>query len=207
MFEVEARGKLPISLDEASAKLKSLGGKFLERRKRFSLIYIRQSSGPTNDIKNDPVDLRIRVSNGKSEIVLKYGESGSFDNRIEVSVPIETSDFSSAVELFKLLGFTQGVVTVTGSYKFEYKDIEFVFVSTNESGPAYFEAERLTENKEDIEKERRYIMDVCTELGMEPSSQQEYIELLNSINNMPGHRFDLKKESFDSIKQRFEGYF
>ncbi|MGC8533450.1 MAG: hypothetical protein ACP5MV_02355 [Candidatus Parvarchaeum sp.] len=82
MFEIEARWELKFSIDEIVKRFRRLHAKFLGKTRRFSLIYLRSKSAN----KNDPIDLRIRVTNGKSEIVLKYGEEGAFDNREEASI-------------------------------------------------------------------------------------------------------------------------
>ena len=73
MFEVEARGKLTVSTAEIVKIFKKLNAKFLGKTRRFSLIYLRNKGAD----KNNPVDLRIRVTNGKAEIILKYGKWGA----------------------------------------------------------------------------------------------------------------------------------
>ena len=113
MFEVEARGKLTVSTTEIVKRFKKLNAKSLGKTRRFSLIYLRNKSAD----KNNPVDLRIRVTNGKAEIILKYGKWGAFDSREEVSVPISVKDFSNAVEMLRLIGWTHGVINVNDRYK------------------------------------------------------------------------------------------
>lgn len=208
MFEVEARGRLLCSIDEMSDKLKSLGADFIEKRKRLSLIYFKVHFGETSGDNPDKVtDLRIRVNNGKSEIVLKYGKPGPFDNRKEVSIPIRTKNFADAVMLLKILGWDKGVITVTNSYKFIFKSIEFVLVDAGLKDECYFEAERLSETLEDIQTERDYITKVCSELTLTIFKESDYYQLIDKINSLPGRKFNFNNEDFGTIKDRFLEYF
>jgi Adenylate cyclase, class 2 (thermophilic) len=201
MFEVEARGELTVSLDQIIKRFRKLNAKFLGKTRRFSLIYLRNKSAD----KNDPIDLRIRVTNGKSEIVLKYGKWGAFDNREEVAVPIDTKDFSDAVEMLKLLGLSHGIINVNDRCKFRYKGIEFVFVDNGIA--TYFEAERLIKSRSKIEKERNYVTRICNELGMKPFNDDEFYSLIDKINGAADRQFDLNNERFEDIKNKFKQYF
>lgn len=201
MFEVEARGKLTVSTAEIVKIFKKLNAKFLGKTRRFSLIYLRNKGAD----KNNPVDLRIRVTNGKAEIILKYGKWGAFDSREEVSVPIFIKDFSNAVEMLRLIGWTHGVINVNDRYKFRYKGIEFVFVDNVVA--TYFEAERLTKTKGKIAEERKYITKICNELGVKPFSDVEFYDLIDKINKSKGRQFDFDKENFEDIKNKFKRYF
>lgn len=201
MFEVEARGKLTVSTAEIVKIFKKLNAKFLGKTRRFSLIYLRNKGAD----KNNPVDLRIRVTNGKAEIILKYGKWGAFDSREEVSVPIFIKDFSNAVEMLRLIGWTHGVINVNDRYKFRYKGIEFVFVDNGVA--TYFEAERLTKTKGKIAEERKYITKICNELGVKPFSDVEFYDLIDKINKSKGGQFDFDKENFEDIKNKFKRYF
>ena len=201
MFEVEARGELTVSTDEIIKRFRKLNANFLGKTRRFSLIYLRNKSAD----KNDPIDLRIRVTNGESEIVLKYGKWGAFDNREEVAVPIDTKDFSDAVEMLKLLGWAHGIINGNHRCKFRYKGIEFVFVDNGVA--TYFEAERLTKTKDKIAEERKYIAKICNELVIKPFSDTEFYGLIDKINNSKGMRFNFDKENFEDIKRKFKKYF
>ena len=201
MFEVEARGKLTVSTAEIVKIFKKLNAKFLGKTRRFSLIYLRNKSAD----KNNPVDLRIRVTNGKAEIILKYGKWGAFDSREEVSVPISIKDFSNAVEMLRLIGWTHGVINVNDRYKFRYRGIEFVFVDNGVA--TYFEAERLTKTQGKIAEERKYITKICNELGVKPFSDVEFYDLIDKINKSKGRQFDFDKENFEDIKNKFKRYF
>lgn len=201
MFEVEARGKLTVSTAEIVKRFKKLNARSLGKTRRFSLIYLRNKSAD----KNNPVDLRIRVTNGKAEIILKYGKWGAFDSREEVSVPISVKDFSNAVEMLRLIGWTHGVINVNDRYKFRYKGIEFVFVDNGVA--TYFEAERLTKTKDKIAEERKYIAKICNELVIKPFSDTEFYGLIDKINNSKGMQFNFDKENFEDIKKKFKKYF
>ncbi|MEM0111374.1 MAG: hypothetical protein QXK90_01265 [Candidatus Parvarchaeota archaeon] len=48
---------------------------------------------------------------------------------------------------------------------------------------------------------------MCSELSFAILSDKEYYKLLDSINSLPGRRFNLQKQDFESIRQRFSDYF
>ncbi len=201
MFEVEARGKLNVSTIEMIKRFKKLNAKFLGKEKRFSLIYLRDKGAD----KNNPIDLRIRVTNGKAEIILKYGKWGAFDNRKEVSIPIAIKDFSNAIEMLRLIGWTHGIINVNDRYKFRYKGIEFVFV--NNGVATYFEAEKLTKARDKIAEERKYITKICDELGIKAFNDAEFYNLISKINNSKDRQFNFNRDNFEDIKNRFRKYF
>lgn len=204
MIEVEVRGKIDGNFEKFLEKFRKKA-KFVEEKDRFSLIYARKFVRDVAEIKDDPIDFKLRITNKKAEIVLKYGLWGGREDRKEILIPIETEKFNEAVELFNLLGWNKGFTMATKTYVFDYNGVEFALVKSKEI--SYFEAEVLVDKSSLVEKAHEKIEMFCKELGLEIFSDQELIDLLNKINNSEGRTFDLSKESFSEIKVKYKNYF
>ena len=206
-IEVEHRGTL------TEKKFKELNhffkkyGKFLEKKDRFSVIYFvsRKEVGRVAEIKNVPVDLKIRITNKKTELVLKYGKWGGKDARKEFYFPIDSNKFNKMIEFLKILGFYHGVLNATKTYLYKYKGIEFALVEVPDWG-YYFEAEIMT-NQGGIKKANEKIISECKKIGLEIFNDNAFCELLDNMNNRKGYRFNFKKQKFSDIKKRFIKYF
>ncbi len=81
-IEVEYRGVLTKEkFQKLSAFLKEKW-EFVNEKDRFSVIYFPRSKERLK-VSKSPLDLRVRITNKKSELVLKYGRSSGNDARKE----------------------------------------------------------------------------------------------------------------------------
>jgi adenylate cyclase class IV len=206
-IEVEYRGLI----DEK--KFKELGsflkrkGKFIGRKDKFSIIYFptRKKIKDIREIKDEPIDLRLRIINKRGELVLKYGKWGGRDSRKEFIFPVNVAQFDEMIEFLKILGFYQGALNATTTYIYKYKGIEFSLVKVPDWG-YYFEAEVATE-KDKVRKANEKIKRELEKLGLHTVSNQEFYKLLNELNKRKGYRFNFRKQKFSEIKKRFIKYF
>ncbi len=203
-IEVEHRGGLTDRKFKELNNFLKKNGKFLKEKDRFSIIY--SPRGKENiKISRSPIDLRVRITNKKSELVVKHGKWSGNDARKEFSFPINSEKFEEMTELLKVLGFYYGVLQATKTHLYLYKGIEFALVDVFDFG-YYFEAEIMTESNS-IEIADKKIISGCQELGLSIFNDKEFYKLLEDLNNRPGFRFNFKKESFLDIKKRFNDYF
>ncbi|MCL5781922.1 MAG: CYTH domain-containing protein [Patescibacteria group bacterium] len=72
-------------------------GRLSSSTERLSVMYFGEANG-------NPVDIRVRITNGNAEVVLKSGQFGAAD-RTEVSQPIQRAQFLGMVKLFSGLRF------------------------------------------------------------------------------------------------------
>lgn len=205
-IEVEYRGSLnKKQFKELNIFLKK-NGKFLGEKDRFSVIYFSHGKGENFDLDRDnPIDLRLRITNKKSELVLKYGRWSGNDARKEFSFPIELKKFEEAIEFLMILGFYYGVLQATKSYLYRYKGVEVVLVDVPQFG-YYFEAEILI-SPDKIEEADKKITIVCKELNLSILSDNDFYKLCEDLNDRLGFRFNFKKQKFSDIKKRFIDYF
>lgn len=206
MIEVEARGKIEGNFDLLLEKFRRIA-KFKGEKRRFSFVYLRNNADlDIKEAADDPVDLRLRVTNGKAEIVIKYGKWGGSDSREEHSVPIDLKDFESSVLLLKCLGWGKGIIAITKTYVFDYKGIEFALVKYHDK-EHYFEAEKMVENKKDIKKEENFIKEECGKLGLNIFTGEEFMDYINYLNKNRNYKFDFKKQDFSYWAEKFKDYF
>lgn len=203
-IEVEHRGSLTEKqFKELNTFLKK-NGKFLGEKDRFSVIYYPR--GKENlKLGRSKVDLKLRITNKKAELVLKYGKWSGNDARKEFLFPIDAKKFGEAIEFLFILGFYYGVFQATKSYIFLYKGVELALIEVPKFG-YYFEAE-ITASPNFIEKADKKIASVCQYLGLNIFNDKSFRKLLEDLNNRPGFRFNFKKQKFSDIKKRFNDYF
>jgi adenylate cyclase class IV len=207
MIEVEVRGKIRDfgkTLDEFRKK-----AKFIGEKGRFSLIYFRKGIDASDvrkkEIRDEKVDLRLRVTNKKAEIIMKHGKWAGSDTRKEISIPIPLEKFDDAVELLKDLDWHKGVIMDTKTYVFIYKGIEFAIVHNKSLD--YFEAEKLVENKKAAEKELEQIKEICRDFSLIPFDEEDFMDEINKLNNLPERQFDFSKTDFGAIKPKYKEFF
>lgn len=208
MIEVELRGGIEGDFQKVLGKFRKKA-KFLREEDRFKLIYFREGidfSHDVLDIRDDPVDLKLRVTNKKAEIALKYGVWGGKESRKEILIPIPLEKFEEAIDLLSALGWRKGTFLATKTFVFEYKGIEFALVNSG-TGKNYFEAERAVENKEKVKKEHEKIEKACGEMDLKLFSVREFADMLNYFNNYPDYQFDFSKKDFSGIKKKYKEFF
>ncbi|MBI3337102.1 MAG: hypothetical protein HY005_00560 [Candidatus Staskawiczbacteria bacterium] len=203
-IEVEHRGSLTKEQFIALNKFFNKNGKFLEEKNRFSIIYSSRGK-ETFKLGRSKIDLKLRITNKKTELVLKYGKWSGNDARKEFSFPIDSKKFEEMIEFLFILGFYYGVLQVTKSYLYKYKGIEIVLVEVPKFG-YYFEAEIVTD-LDSIKSADKKIMLICKELNLNVFNDKGLRKLLEDLNNRPGFRFNFKKQRLSDIKKRFLDYF
>ena len=203
--EVEHRGRLTEKKFNELKKFLKKQGKFLGKKYRFSVIYSPSRGKEVFELNRSPIDLKVRITNKKTELVLKYGDWSGNDARKEFLFPIDSKKFEEIVEFLFILGFYFGVLQATRTYLYLYKGIEFALVKVPGWG-YYFEAEIGT-SQENIIKANEKIEKECKKLDISVLKDEAFCKLLKSLNDRPGFRFNLKKQRFSDIKKRFRNYF
>ena len=204
-FEVESRAILSKEQFDFLLKELSTCATFVEEKKRLSLCFTRIETLDARELLNETIDLRVRITNNKAEIVLKQGTWSVRDQRREIAIQIEKSDFWSTVELLCCLGWTKGVIAETETTVFAHKDLEFAVVKTGDN-LYYVEAEKIVNVKEQIPKVQAQIEDAFANFSIQTATENEYHELLNKMNLKHGH-FNFEKQSIEEFKIKFVKYF
>lgn len=181
-IEVELRGRLDSEQYKKLTDIFSEEGKFLQEKKRVFIDYSTFLEG--EGVRERQRDIRIRNTNGESEIMIKLGGWGGNEHREELSVPTNAS-FDTLAKAMNALGYRKGVLCVRYTKAYTYKNIEFALVEVP-SHSYYFEAEKMVASDHDMESAKQEIRTVCGELGLEVFSDEalySYIETLNKEAN------------------------
>lgn len=205
-IEVEYIGELKKDKFDELKILFERKGKFKKKKERLSFMYFRDKiPKDIEEIKNEPVDLRYRVTNFEPEIVLKYGNFTGAHARKEITLPLGKEDSEKYIEFLSCLGWNVGVIYATTTFVYEYAGIEFSLVRITDYG-YNFEAEILAdENK--IDNAKKKIEEELRKLELNSFDDSGLNKQCNAINNKKDLQFDFSKQSFGEIKKRFVSYF
>jgi len=174
--EIEFRGPLGRNEFRNLLGLLAKRGKFIKKTRRTTFVF------HTND---KTLDLKIRTTDGISEIVLKKGLWGA-RKREEIVLPIKARSVKDAQGFLAFLGYNKGIIAVRETSVFEYKSIELSLVKCPKNC-YFFEAEfienRLTKNPEE------HIRRVLKSLGLEVWSEKEFCDFLEWGNEKIDRHF------------------
>jgi len=177
-IEVEVRGLLS---DQEYARLKAFLDEHGRKTEEKDRIFIDYSTFLPGGVEERTRDIRIRVTNGVPEIVVKMGEWGGSEQRKELSVKTAPGTFDLLTEIFAALGFEKGILAERKSHVYEYKNTEFALVEVP-GHSYYFEAEKMAHAGEDADKLIGEMNELCAELGLLVFSKEEFFAYIQKLN-------------------------
>lgn len=200
-IEIELRGPLSKEEFDNLVSFFEIEGKKNGEKDRVLIDY---STFLDDEIKNRKKDIRLRVTNGIPEIIVKIGNWGENEHRKELSVLTKTGDFDTLVEIFATLGFNKGMLCIRKSKIYEYKNIEFALVEVP-GHSYYYEAEKMATEQNDANIIIDEIQNVCKELNLNIFDKDQfftYIQQLNSESNeIFEHNYKIHTQNY--FKKRF----
>lgn len=190
-IEVEVRGLVRGGEHrQLIAKLQA-GGKQIGTRSRVLIDY--SYFLPDGDIQKRTRDIRLRISNGVPEIIVKVGSWGGKEQRQEYSIMCENEEFNKLVETFAVLGFRRGAMCFRRSKIYNFKGSEFVIVEVPNHS-RYFEAEILVEKESETTLAQKKLQSICADLGLRIFNDKEFVEYVEILNNESNQVFDFDKD-------------
>ncbi len=198
-IEVEVRGPLSKKQYEHYKDFLSKKGLFVQEKRRVLIDY--STLMPEHDLEKRDKDIRIRVTNNISEIVVKLGSWGDKEARKELSVTTSDS-FDTLVQIFAAIGYQTGVLCVRNSMVYLYEDIEFALVEVP-GHSYYFEAELLISDRNKKNEAHEKIEFICTKLGMTIFSSEKYFAYVRQLNQEANTVFDFAKYQEGYFKKTF----
>ncbi|PIU76359.1 hypothetical protein COX95_02685 [bacterium CG_4_10_14_0_2_um_filter_33_32] len=199
-IEVELRG--PLS-KEKFLELENFfknNGNFKSNKERVLIDY--STFLPEEGIEKRQKDIRLRVTNGVPEIVVKLGNWGGDENREEISVLAKEGNFDNLVKIFGILGLQKGMLCVRKSKVYDYQEIEFALVEVPDHS-FYFEAEKVISREDDIENTRKEIREVCHGLGLDIFDEEGFFKYINTLNKEANEVFEFDNHHDTYFKDRF----
>lgn len=199
-IEIEIRG--PLSKDQF-LKLSEFFEREGKKKSEKNRVLIDYSTFLEGEIKDRQKDIRLRVTNGIPEIVVKIGKWGGTEQRKELSVLTRQGEFDTLVEIFGELGFRKGMLCVRKSLVFEYKGIEFALVEVP-GHSYYFEAEKMAADNENTDEIFEDMKSICKNLKLEVFDREHFFEYIDRLNKESNEIFDYKDHTPNYFKNRFK---
>ena len=199
-IEIEIRGPLSKEEFENLVKFFESNGKKKSEKDRVLIDYSTFLEG---GVENRKKDIRLRVTNGIPEIIVKVGEWGGNELRKELSVFTKQGEFDTLVEIFGELGFGKGMLCVRKSKVFEYKNIEFALVEVP-GHSYYYEAEKMASGTENGAALIKEIENVCRELKLDVFDKKQFFDYVEKLNKESNEIFDYKNYTSHYFKNRFD---
>jgi predicted adenylyl cyclase CyaB len=198
-IEIEVRGPLSKDEFESLVKLFDTKGTKITEKDRVSIDYSVFLKGGVEDRDKD---IRLRVTNGIPEIVVKMGPWGGTEQRKELSIFTKPGEFDKLTEIFSALGFNKGMLCVRKSKVYEYKGIEFALVEVP-GHSYYYEAEKMAHSNENANEIIEEIKNVCTELKLVVFDKRQFFDYVHLLNKEANEVFEYKPDSGNYFKDRF----
>lgn len=198
-IEVELRG--PLSIEEYST-IKSFFDEHATKKEEKDRIFIDYSTFLPGGVEERKKDIRIRVTNGVPEIVVKLGEWGGSEQRKELSVHTAPGTFDVLTEIFAALGYEKGILAVRKSHVYDYKDIEFALVEVP-GHSYYFEAEKMAHVGENAEELIQEMNMVCAELGLTVFTKEDFFVYIQKLNAEANGVFDASEATPHFFREHY----
>ncbi len=161
------------NFDSLLETLKSKG-QYLNRTDRLSVMFFRRSN-------NGDYDLRVRVTNGEYEVVLKRGDHHAAD-RVETEQTISADELVGMARVFRQFDWDSAKVGERETHNLDFGN--GVLVALVRAGNiAYLEIEKMTD--EDTLKQTQIELEaLAQDLGVELiKTRKEYYKLCQRFTN------------------------
>jgi len=200
IIEVEIRG--PLDQDGYSEVLDFLNknGTFVKTKNRVMIDY--STLNETGGMESRTKDIRLRVTNGIPEVMIKIGSWGESEARRELSILTKKGTFDDLVEIFGHLGWKKGMLCVRNSEVFLYKSVEFSLVEVP-GHSYYFEAELMISESDSKKEAVKKIKNICKEMGLVVFSKKAFFRYVGELNEEVNEIFDFDQYSVGYFKKRF----
>lgn len=171
--------------------------KLISHTKRLSVMYFGKIGGV-------PIDIRVRITNGKAEVVVKKGSLHAHD-RIELSQPINRSQFIGMVRLYSLFGF-QTEVAERETYNFAMgRGVVFSLVKAGNI--AYVEVEKMS-GKLEVEKNKQQLLKILDTFKLKPIiRQKEFDKLCKRLSKYSDWSFNGSKRDLMRLRRLLMKYY
>ena len=174
MIEVEVKARAPEGMAE---RIASLGGELIAVESHQDLYF----NSPPRDFRRSDEALRIRIKEEGARLTYKGPKiDSSTKSRLELTVRID--DARQMEEILGHLGFILSATVFKRRSKYSYKGVTLALDEVEGLG-CFLEVEALAEA--DIEEQRRKVVGIMRELGLDESIRSSYLELLEDKNQHP----------------------
>lgn len=195
-IELELRSEILPQDQELLKKRLGKIGVLRSHTKRLSVMYF-------GDIGTKKLDIRVRITNGEYEVVIKSGSFGAHD-RIEVAQKIASDEFLGMVKIFTQFGFA---MEVGERETFNYTLPDDITVSLVSAGPiSYVELEKMS-SKIDIKRNDKQLKQYADQLGLQLlKSDEEFNALCKRLAEKVDCPFHGTGEEYIKLRELLNRY-
>ncbi len=197
-IEVELRGLLTADQAKDLTDFLLKNGHPKGEKHRVLVDYSTFLPGGVRDRKKD---IRIRITNGEPELIIKLGGWGGEESREEVSVFTRDTTFDVLARAMSELGYKKGVCAERFSKVFDYKDVEFAIVEVPNHS-YYFEVEKMVASNEEPEALSE-LRELCKSLELECLDAEGFYQYIEALNKEANLVFDADKAPKDFFRATF----
>lgn len=196
-IELEIRAE--IKKDHIRDILKYLrsNGRLVSETKRLSVMYFGRLDGAEFDI-------RVRITNGEAEVVIKRGEVHSH-NRTEVSQSITKDQFMGMVKVFLQLGIPIVKAGERDTKNFKLKN--GIIASLVQAGDIYYiEIEKIS-SKKDEKANKELLENIAGEMNLKIiRTRKVFIELCDRLNETVDWQFKGTTKDYLKLEKLLKKY-
>lgn len=197
-IEVEHSGPLT---SEQAERLIAFFDKYGEKVTTKHRVLIDYSTFLGDGLEHRKKDIRLRITNGNPEIIVKLGDWTSSNHRKELSVFTEAGSFDTLVQIYAALGYKKGMLCERTTEVYNYDDIEFAIVRVP-GNSFHFEAEIMADEN-GIEAAKNHIREVCEKLGLEIFTDEGCIAYIEKLNKEVNEVFDFDNYTENYFENRY----
>jgi adenylate cyclase class IV len=199
-IEVELRGLL--TKEQYDSLNETLAGISVLKEEKYRILLDYSTFLPGEGIEDRQKDIRVRVTNGVPEIVVKLGSWGGSESRKELSFKGNPGSFDTLVEIFGNLGFTKAVLCERLTRAYDYKGVEFALVEVP-GHSYYFEAEKMAHSEADMAEIESEIRTVCHELGLSILTKEDFFRYIDTLNKEANAVFEFDSHTENRFRDEF----
>lgn len=196
LIEVEIRAEvLSEDYDNLKRQLDNIGV-LQSHTKRLSVMYF-------GEIGTKKIDVRVRITNGECEVVIKVGKFGSH-NRTEIVQNINQEQFMGMVKIFSHLGF---IMEIGERESFNYLMPDDITISLVSAGLiAYIELEKMS-IKDKANQNKQQLKEIAKQLKLNLlNSEEEFNALCKRLSGSVDWLFRGTNEEYAKLAELFNHY-
>lgn len=195
-IELELRAEILLQNQELLKNRLVEIGTFHSHTKRLSVMYFGSFGAKK-------LDIRVRITNGECEVVIKSGSFGSYD-RTEVAQKISSAEFLGMVNIFTQFSFA---MEVGERETLNYTLPDDITASLVSAGPiSYIELEKMS-SETDAEKNNKQLKQYADQLGLRLlKSEDEFNALCKRLAEKVDWPFHGTSEEYTRLKDLLNRY-
>lgn len=184
MIEVEIRGRLSNEDRERLKNVLEKDGEHIESHTRE--MYILRDYPGYGKFTERKVDIRLRNTDGRCEIMLKKKMNDNHISRQETPLALQDTNLDNAKEIVKALGCTKALRMIRKKDIYRYHDIEWSLVDAGKN-ILYYEAEQEATEPSQAPAVQRHLEEEARRLNLPvftTEQTQEFVNLLDREVNV-----------------------